>query len=206
LSTTLFILALHNAAQEVDQRGTIYTKPSQICAYAVDVVIITRSETRIRQVYGEIEEKTQEMGLTVNKTKYMTISTRPNGRQIQNLKVGDKIFEGVSSFRYLGNVIDKEGRIGECIKDRRQAGNKAYAANYHMLKSKIIKRSVKMQIYKTVIRPVATYGSETWTLTKSDENSLRIFERKILRKIYGPVQEGDTWRIRYKDLKRGKIL
>jgi hypothetical protein len=60
----------------------------------------------------------------------------------------------------------------------------------------IIKRSVKMQIYKTLIRPVVTYGSETWTLTKSDENLLRIFERKILRKIYGLIQEGDTWRIR----------
>jgi hypothetical protein len=56
----------------------------------------------------------------------MTISTRPNGRQIQNLKVGDKIFEGVSSFRYLGNIMDKEGRIGESVKDRIQAGNKAY--------------------------------------------------------------------------------
>jgi hypothetical protein len=141
------------------------------------------------------------MGLTVNETKikYMTISTTPNGRQIQNMKVGDKIFEGVSSLRYLGNVIDKEGRIGECIKDRIQAGNKAYVVNYHMLKSKIIKRSIKMQIYKTVIRPVTTYGSETWTLTKSDENSLRIFERKILRKVYGPIQEGDTWRIRYNE-------
>jgi hypothetical protein len=40
---------------------------------------------------------------------------------------------------------------------------------------------------------------ETWTLTKSDENSLRIFERKIQRKIYGLVQEGDTWRIRYNE-------
>jgi hypothetical protein len=40
------------------------------------------------------------------------------------------------------------------------------------------------------------YGSEIWTLTKSDENLLRIFERKILRKIYGPFQGGDTWRIR----------
>jgi hypothetical protein len=40
---------------------------------------------------------------------------------------------------------------------------------------------------------VVTY---TWTLTKSNENMLRTFERKILRKIYGPIQEGDIWRIR----------
>ena len=69
--------------------------------------------------------------------------------------------------------------------------------NHHMLKSKIIKRSAEMQIYKTLIRPVVTYGYETWNLTKSDENLLRIFERKILQKIYGPIQEGDIWRIRY---------
>ena len=53
-----------------------------------------------------------------------------------------------------------------------------------------------MQIYKTLIRPVVTYGSETWTLTKSDENLLRIFEMKILCKIYGLIQEGDIWKMR----------
>jgi len=79
---------------------------------------------------------------------------------------------------------------------RIQVGNRAYAANHHMLKSKIVKRSAKMKIYKMLIRPVVTYGSETWTFTKSDGNLLRIFERKILRKIYGPIQEGDIWRIR----------
>ena len=79
---------------------------------------------------------------------------------------------------------------------RKQEGNRAYAAKHHMLKSKIIKRSAKIQIYKMLIRPAVTYGSETWTLTQSDENLLRISERKILRKIYGPIQDGDMWRIR----------
>jgi hypothetical protein len=97
----------------------------------------------------------------------------------------------VSCFKYLGNVINNEGRISECVKDRTQLGNRTYAANHPMLKCKIIKRAVKMQIYKMLIRPVVTYGSETWTLTKSDENLLRIFERKIQRKLYGPIQEGD---------------
>jgi hypothetical protein len=53
-----------------------------------------------------------------------------------------------------------------------------------------------MKIYKTLIRPVVTCGSETWTRTKSDENLLRISETKILRKIYGQIQERYTWRIR----------
>jgi hypothetical protein len=52
-----------------------------------------------------------------------------------------------------------------------------------------------MKIYKTMIRPVVTYSSETWTLTAKDENKLRIFERKILRKIFSPVNTDNVWRI-----------
>lgn len=74
------------------------------------------------------------------------------------------------------------------------AGNRAYFANVRLLKSKLIRRSTKMKI-----RPVVTYGSETWTLTQKDQESLRRFERKIVRRIYGAVQENETWRIRYND-------
>jgi hypothetical protein len=90
------------------------------------------------------------MGLIANekKTKYMIVSAIQKGRQTQNWQIGDKIFERVSSFKYLGNVINKEGRISDCVKDRIQVWNRAYAANHHMLNSKIIKRSVKTQIYK----------------------------------------------------------
>jgi len=52
-----------------------------------------------------------------------------------------------------------------------------------------------MKIYKTMIRPDVTYSSETWTLTAKDENTLRIFERQILRKIFGPVNIDSVWRI-----------
>jgi hypothetical protein len=42
-----------------------------------------------------------------------------------------------------------------------------------------------------------TYGCEAWTLTSPDEQQLRIFESRILRKIFGPVQNEDgSWRIR----------
>ena len=47
-----------------------------------------------------------------------------------------------------------------------------------------------------MIRQVVTYSSETWTLTAKDENNLRIFERHILSKIFGPVNIDNMWRIR----------
>jgi hypothetical protein len=74
-----------------------------------------------------------------------------------------------------------------------------YFANLSTLKNKIISRTAKIQVYKTLIRPVATYGAETWTLTVTEENALRMFERKIVRRIYGPVMENNVWRTRYNE-------
>ncbi|XP_055372070.1 uncharacterized protein LOC129606043 [Condylostylus longicornis] len=54
--------------------------------------------------------------------------------------------------------------------------------------------------YKTLIRPVVTYGLECYSRTAIEENTLRIFERQILRKIFGTIQKDEnSWRIRYND-------
>jgi hypothetical protein len=50
-----------------------------------------------------------------------------------------------------------------------------------------------------MIKPVVLYGSESWTLTKADEEKLRTFERRILRRIYGPTCENGVWIIKYND-------
>jgi hypothetical protein len=48
-----------------------------------------------------------------------------------------------------------------------------------------------------MLKPVVTYGSETWMMNTTHEEKLKIFERKILRSIYGPVQDtNDEWRVR----------
>ena len=55
-------------------------------------------------------------------------------------------------------------------------------------------RNVKLQIYNTLIRPTLTYASETWVLKENMTNQLMIFERKIMRKMFGPTT--GYWRIK----------
>jgi hypothetical protein len=49
---------------------------------------------------------------------------------------------------------------------------------------------MKIRVYKTLVRP------ETWTLTAKDGSNLHVFERQILRKIFGSVNIAYIWRIR----------
>jgi hypothetical protein len=54
----------------------------------------------------------------------------------------------------------------------------------------------------TLIRPIVTYGCETWKLSVSDVNNLLVLEREILRRINGPVQTEEGWGIRNNELEK----
>jgi hypothetical protein len=69
----------------------------------------------------------------------------------------------------------------------------------NILKATNINRKYKVIIHKTLIKPVLLYVAGTWVLSKADELGLGVFERKILRRIYGPICEGATWRSRYNE-------
>ena len=53
-----------------------------------------------------------------------------------------------------------------------------------------------IKIYRTIILPVVLYGCETWSLTLREERRLRVFENRVLRKVFGPKREEVTgeWR------------
>jgi hypothetical protein len=64
------------------------------------------------------------------------------------------------------------------------------------LSSRLLSRNVKVKIYKTIILPVVLYGCETWSLTLREEQRLRVFEKSVLRRIFGPKRDEVTgeWR------------
>ena len=67
-----------------------------------------------------------------------------------------------------------------------------------LLSSRSLSKEIKRRLYTSLIRPVILYESETRALRKSDENKFLILERKILRKIFGPIKDNITeeWRRR----------
>jgi hypothetical protein len=71
-----------------------------------------------------------------------------------------------------------------------------YFAAISLFRSRLLSRATKIILYKTLVRPVVSYGAEEWTLTKKEEQALLIFERKIFRRIYGPKYENGEWKSR----------
>ena len=63
------------------------------------------------------------------------------------------------------------------------------------MSSRLLSKNLKIKIYKTIILPVLLYGCETWSLTLKEECGLRVFENRILRRIFGPKRdENGEWR------------
>jgi hypothetical protein len=55
--------------------------------------------------------------------------------------------------------------------------------------SNLLFKNVKIKIYRTIILPVVLYGCETWSLTLREECRLRVFENRVLRRIFGPKRD-----------------
>jgi hypothetical protein len=104
------------------------------------------------------------------------------------VNINKKVYQEVTDFEYL-SIITRDNNCEREIKARMTDGNQSYYALTKIMKSRQISKSTKLKIYKTIIRPVVTYGCEGWTVSEHLEEPLRVWERKILRNVYGPKRD-----------------
>jgi hypothetical protein len=139
----------------------------------------------------------KEVGLEVNseKIKYMLMSCKKAGQK-NGIKRANRSIEGVAKFRYLGTTLTDQNCMQEEIKSRLNLGNACYHLVQSLLSSRLLSRNIKVEIYKTIILPVVLYGCETWSLTLREEHRQRVFENRVLRRIFGPKRDEVTgeWR------------
>ncbi|CAG9837099.1 unnamed protein product, partial [Diabrotica balteata] len=95
-------------------------------------------------------------------------------------------------------IITVDNHIEKEVSARIAAGNRALYSSSILLRSKLLKIKSKLTLYKSIIRSMITYGSKTWTLNQREINKLLVFERKVLRIIFGAQRDEFTenWRRR----------
>jgi len=122
--------------------------------------------------------------------RHSRVQTNVKNREIEGMKIED-----VNSAKYLGTTTNADNLIEEEIKERTAAGNRSFFANKYIFQSKLITRKTKERLYHTVIRPVVVYGSECSVLTENIKQKLLVFERRLLRRTFGPRQKTNgEWR------------
>ena len=119
------------------------------------------------------------VGLNINKdkTKYMQIK-RTGTKDITHLKIDNFTFKNAENFNYLGSILNADNEMNTEIAERIVKDNKVYYAKAKLIKLKFLTRNTKMKIYKTIIRAVITYSSETWTLTAKMKTTYAFLKSK----------------------------
>jgi hypothetical protein len=108
--------------------------------------------------------------------------------QKRSIKIANRSFEDAAKFRYLGTTLADQNHMHEEIKGRLNLRNACYHSVQSLLSSHLLSRKLKVKMYKTIILPVVLYGCETWSLTLREEHTLRVFEKRVLRRIFGPTR------------------
>jgi len=179
---------------QVNQDGLKINGTHQLLAYADDVNILGGSVDTVKKNAEALVAETKETGLEVNahKSKYMTVSRDQNAGRIHSMKIENSSIEKVEEFKYLGTMLTNQNSIQEEIKGRLKSGNAFYYSVQNLLSSRLLSKNLKIKIYRTIILPVVLYGCETWSLTLREERRLRVFENRVLRRVFGSKRDEVT--------------
>ena len=189
-----FVLDYAARSVQVNQDGLKFNGIHQLLVYADDVNILGGRVHTVKVNAEALVVATKEIGLEVNanKTKYMIVSRDQNAGRSYSMKIDNSSIERVEEFKYLGTTLTNQNSIQEEIKSRLQLGNACYYSVQNLLSSSLLSKNLKIKIYSTIILPVVLYWCETWSFILREERRLRVFENRVLRRIFGPKRDEVT--------------
>ena len=120
------------------------------------------------------------------KHKHVVMSRDQNAGRIHSIKIYNSSFERVERFKILCRKKLGADRSQEMLAIIRRS----------LLSSNLLPRIIKMKIYRSILLPDVLYRCETWSLTLRKEHRLRVFENRVLRRIFGSRKNEVTggWR------------
>lgn len=162
-------------------------------AFADDIALITDNRSDAKLMLETLHEIAEKTGLKISYEKTEYIEYRHNKEKYMTIAHGR--IKRVDKFKYLGEWIQANGLDNTTSKERVRKIEMAYKLTQSLYNKKSISIQAKIRHYNSVLKPEATYGSECLTMNKKGElRDLEKRERKILRKILGPVKNAEnTW-------------
>ena len=198
LSPTLFNLVLEKVVRSLENVPGGVNLGGRIkgLGYADDLDLLGESREDVRRLCAELLIQARRVGLEVNeeKTEYLVMAR--NRQDEAPLEVDGLSFKNVTEFRYLGSFVTSDNDIEYEVASRIQSGSRCLFSLGHVFRSRVLSRGAKLRIYNAVLRPIVTYGCETWNLTVRAQKRLLTFENKVLRRILGPKRDPLTGRLR----------
>ena len=147
--------------------------------YADDTVLFAQKPEGLRKLLQSVKTHSESSGLNLNakKTKIMDLDKTPT----TTIDVHGEQLENVNNFVYLGSRIDADGKSSPDIRYRIAIAISKLNTMAPLWKSQ--STELKSRTLKACISPVAIYGCQAWTISKTDEKKITSFEIKCYRKI-----------------------
>jgi len=111
----------------------------------------------------------------------LCLTSTPDGvsrRSIKGATINGVTYDGVAEFIYLGTLISNDNSVQEEVQRRILADNRTHFAAISLFRNRLLSRATKIRLYKTLMRPVLTYGAETWNTQELEGTRRRGRHRK----------------------------
>lgn len=148
--------------------------------YADDIVLIAESEEELQELLDRLIREGKQYNLFLNASKTKVMSN--TGKSISIMADGVEL-EVVDVFQYLGANISNNAECRTDIKKRLAMASSIITRLKPTLCNNLVSTNTKWRLVKALVWPVATYGCESWTLRKVDEQKILAFENKCARRL-----------------------
>ena len=134
--------------------------------YADDTVLLSNTPEGLEKMINSVKHHSEEQNLFLNAKKTKIMRTDKT-EKAADITIGNEQIEEVSDFDYLGSLIANNGDGMKEIKRRLGMATNKLKTMKNLWKGKSVR--TKLKFLRALIFPIATYGSETWSLNKEAE-------------------------------------